>query len=246
MRQSSGRRLLRAASRATCSSSRRGTRPRSAPFAAPGSTSSSGRRSGTRSTSTWVAARRRWPCSGPRAGARSSTTRTSSAGAALPWRTTDRAAPHNVYTDGRSLRNLAALGAAKVDESPAGASPPTPRGEPAGRARIDLAYPYNQIGYATSGRRTPGAARRRGRSSATGRTTGSWPHERGRDGGRLRPARPHQKGAWRPPTSERAGLDSPPTGHRQGNWRKASARRHRFYDAKGRPATLTSARPSCR
>jgi hypothetical protein len=65
------------------------------------------------------------------------------------WRTTDRFAPHNVYTDGKALRSLAKrVGAKAIDAEPAwrfAADRPLeqrPRG-----ARIDFAYQYGRIGY---------------------------------------------------------------------------------------------------
>ncbi len=65
------------------------------------------------------------------------------------WRTTDRFAPHNVYTDSRHLRALAKrVGATDpphkavwkfADDAALAARP---KG-----ARIDITYPYNKIGY---------------------------------------------------------------------------------------------------
>jgi hypothetical protein len=65
------------------------------------------------------------------------------------WRTTDRFAPHNVYTDGKHLRALAdRVGAEQIDEKPAWRfatdAPLTLR--PAG-SKIDFAYQYGKIGY---------------------------------------------------------------------------------------------------
>jgi hypothetical protein len=65
------------------------------------------------------------------------------------WRTTDRFAPHNVYTDGKHLRSLSSrVGAKPIEEKPvwrfAADAPLTLR--PAG-SKIDFAYPYGKIGY---------------------------------------------------------------------------------------------------
>ncbi len=66
------------------------------------------------------------------------------------WRTTDRFAPHNVYTDGKTLRRLAKrLGAEDVaPQKPAwtfGRVTPV-RDRPAG-ASIEVAYKYNTVSY---------------------------------------------------------------------------------------------------
>ena len=160
------------------------------------------------------------------------------------WRTTDRAAPHNVYTDGRSLRNLASrVGAAKVDESPAwrfAADAPLET-RPAG-ARIDLAYPYNQIGY------------RYDRATNTWRRLVGGKVQRDRANDRVVAPKnvvvmevafgllgPHQKGRLEAANigSGRAWIATNGV-IVKGTWRKASATAPtRFYDAKGRPATLT-------
>jgi hypothetical protein len=65
------------------------------------------------------------------------------------WRTTDRFAPHNVYTDGKNLRAMGArVGAGDVSAEPAwrfAADAPLDR-RPTG-ATIDLSYRYGQVGY---------------------------------------------------------------------------------------------------
>jgi hypothetical protein len=70
-------------------------------------------------------------------------------GGTYMWRTKDRFAPHNVYTDGKHLRALAKkVGATAppgkaiwkfADDAPLEARP---KG-----TRIDITYPYNKIGY---------------------------------------------------------------------------------------------------
>jgi hypothetical protein len=65
------------------------------------------------------------------------------------WRTTDRFAPHNVYSDGKSLRIIAQkVGAKEVSEKPAWkfADDAVLDLRPKG-ARIDFAYQYGKIGY---------------------------------------------------------------------------------------------------
>ena len=65
------------------------------------------------------------------------------------WRTTDRFAPHNVYSDGKNLRSLAKrIGATSAPRNAAWkfADDADLAARPKG-ARIDLAYPYNKIGY---------------------------------------------------------------------------------------------------
>lgn len=66
------------------------------------------------------------------------------------WRTTDRASPHNVYTDGKRLRALAAkVGAAPLEAArPVWAFRPDAALDlrPAG-ARIDVAYSYGAFSY---------------------------------------------------------------------------------------------------
>jgi hypothetical protein len=65
------------------------------------------------------------------------------------WRTKDRYAPHNLYTDGKHLRALAKrLGATAAPAKAAWtfADDADLADRPDG-ARIDLSYPYNKIGY---------------------------------------------------------------------------------------------------
>ena len=82
-------------------------RPRSGRSAAPAPTTSPGRPSGRRSTPTPADRPRRSRRSGPRATASTSTTPTSSATAgATSIGPADRRSPHNVYTDGKTLRKL--------------------------------------------------------------------------------------------------------------------------------------------
>jgi hypothetical protein len=70
-------------------------------------------------------------------------------GGTYMWRTTDRVAPHNVYTDGKHLRSLAKRLGATAPPTKAlwrfaddAALAARPKG-----ARIDITYPYNRIGY---------------------------------------------------------------------------------------------------
>lgn len=87
------------------------------------------------------------------------------------WRTTDRAAPHNVYTDGSHLRRLAErLGAGDAPAEPAWRfAPDAPlAARPAG-ARIAITYQANAIGYrydraSNSWLRTVGGALQRDRA----------------------------------------------------------------------------------
>lgn len=65
------------------------------------------------------------------------------------WRTADRVAPHNVYTDGKHLRALAGrVGAKTVDAKPAWkfADDAALELRPVG-ARISLSYPYGAFAY---------------------------------------------------------------------------------------------------
>jgi hypothetical protein len=65
------------------------------------------------------------------------------------WRTKDRFAPHNLYTDGRHLRALAkSLGATAAPAKAAWqfADDAALAARPAG-AKIDITYPHNSIGY---------------------------------------------------------------------------------------------------
>jgi len=65
------------------------------------------------------------------------------------WRTTDRAAPHNVYTDGERLRGLATqVGANAVDREPVWRfGPDAPLRERPEGGRIEVPYPYNRVVY---------------------------------------------------------------------------------------------------
>ncbi len=65
------------------------------------------------------------------------------------WRTTDRFAPHNVYSDGKHLRSLAKRVGATTTAGKAAwqfADDALLEARPNG-ARIDIAYPQNKIGY---------------------------------------------------------------------------------------------------
>jgi hypothetical protein len=65
------------------------------------------------------------------------------------WRTKDRFAPHNVYTDGKHLRSLAKRVGATAPAGKAAwrfADDAPLEARPAG-TRIDIAYPWNKVGY---------------------------------------------------------------------------------------------------
>ena len=65
------------------------------------------------------------------------------------WRITQRAAPHNVYTDGKHLRALAArVGATAPPAGPAWTfGPGAPLADRPDGARLEITYPANQIAY---------------------------------------------------------------------------------------------------
>jgi hypothetical protein len=65
------------------------------------------------------------------------------------WRITQRFAPHNVYTDGTHLRELAArLGATAPPAGPAWTfGPGAPIAERPAGARLEITYPANQVDY---------------------------------------------------------------------------------------------------
>lgn len=65
------------------------------------------------------------------------------------WRTTDRVAPHNVYTDGERLRGLAMqVGARAADREPVWRfEPDAPLGERPEGGRIEVPYAYNRVVY---------------------------------------------------------------------------------------------------
>ncbi len=70
-------------------------------------------------------------------------------GATYLWRITQRFAPHNVYTDGTHLRELAALvGATAPPAGPAWTfGPGAPLADRPAGARLGITYPANQIDY---------------------------------------------------------------------------------------------------
>lgn len=70
-------------------------------------------------------------------------------GGTFLWRITQRFAPHNVYTDGTHLRELAArIGATAPPAGPAWAfGPGAPIAERPAGARLEITYPANQIAY---------------------------------------------------------------------------------------------------
>ena len=125
-------------------------RRRSGRCAAPGSTTSRGPPSGEPCTPTSAGPRRRCRRSARRVAASWSTTPTSSAGAAIYFhRTTDRFAPHNVYTSGKELRSLATRVGA-TDEPLKAAwtfAPDAPLSRRPNGGSIVTAYRYNTITY---------------------------------------------------------------------------------------------------
>jgi len=160
------------------------------------------------------------------------------------WRTTDRRAPHNVYTDGEHLRALAdRLGAEDVEASPAWSfAPDAPLWRRPAGARIEVAYAYNRIAY-----RYDRAA------NAWRRSVGGKAQRDAADDRVVAPANvvimevafgslgPDQKGRLEAANvgTGRAWIATNGT-VTEGTWRKDSvAEPTRFYDAEGRPATLT-------
>jgi hypothetical protein len=160
------------------------------------------------------------------------------------WRTTDRFAPHNVYTDGKNLRAMAArVGAEPVQAEPAWSFAPDaaldlrPKG-----SRIDLAYTYGQIGY------------RYDRRSNTWRRYVGGKVQRDRANNKIVAPKnvvimevafgalgPGQKGRLEAANvgSGRAWIATNGTTFR-GAWRKDSVESPtRFFDNAGRPVTLT-------
>jgi hypothetical protein len=160
------------------------------------------------------------------------------------WRSADRRAPHNVYTDGRRLWRLASrVGAEEVEAEPAWRfAPDAPlRLRPAG-ARIEVAYPYNRIGYryhraSNTWRRTVGGSAQR--DAADGRVVAprnvvimevAFGLLGANQKGRLEAANVGTGRAWIATNGTVV----------EGTWRKdAVAAPTRFFDAAGRPATLT-------
>jgi hypothetical protein len=160
------------------------------------------------------------------------------------WRTKDRFAPHNVYTDSKHLRALAKrVGATApphkavwkfADDAPLAARP---KG-----ARIDITYPYNKIGYRYD------------------RATNTW---RRYTGGKAQVDRANKKqvapknvvimqvrfgllGAHQKGRLEAQNIGTGPawiaTNGKviKGTWKKTSATNPtRFYDSKGKPVVLT-------
>ncbi len=160
------------------------------------------------------------------------------------WRSTDRFAPHNVYTDAKHLRAMGArVGAGPVSAEPAwsfGDDAPLdlrPKG-----ARIDVGYQYGKIGY------------RYDRASNTWRRYVDGKVQRDRATDKVVAPRnvvvmqvafgdlgPGQKGRLEAANvgTGRAWIATNGTTIR-GSWRKDSvADPTRFYDAAGRPVTLT-------
>jgi hypothetical protein len=160
------------------------------------------------------------------------------------WRTTDRFAPHNVYTDGKHLRALAKrLGAKPIDAKPVWKfAPDAPlEARPAG-AKISFAYRYNKIAYKYD------------------RETNTWLRY---VGGKLQRDRANKKvvapqnvvimkvrfgllGAGQKGRLEAANIGSGPAVFAtngvisKGTWRKKSASSPtKFYDARGKPVVLT-------
>ena len=70
-------------------------------------------------------------------------------GGTFLWRIQQRLAPHNVYTDGKHLRALAArVGATAPPAGPAWTfGPGAPFADRPAGARLEITYPANQIGY---------------------------------------------------------------------------------------------------
>ena len=190
-----------------------------------------------------------WRSCARRATASSSTTPTSSAGAArYLWRIDDRFAPHNVYTDGKTLRRLGEAGRrqGRRPTSPPGSSRPTRRsssGRPAARSAsptrtTTITYRYDRAintwrrsvdgqGPEATRRRRAGrrAEERRGHGRSLRRCSATRPEgpPRGR-------RRRHGHGPGSPRTARRS------TGR---GARSPSTAPTRFFDAAGKPVTLT-------
>jgi hypothetical protein len=161
------------------------------------------------------------------------------------WRTTDRFAPHNVYTDGRRLRALAGkVGAAPLESSkPAWQFAPDAAlsVRPAG-ARIDVAYRLSAFSY------------RYDRQSNTWRRYVDGKVQRDRANNRVvapknvvvMQVRFGSLGAGQHGRLEAANVGSGPAWIAtngtivRGTWKKTSvASPTRFFDRAGRPVTLT-------
>lgn len=161
------------------------------------------------------------------------------------WRTTDRSSPHNVYSDGKHLRALAAkVGAEPLEEAkPAWAfGPDAALGlRPAG-ARIDVAYSFGAFSYRydrrsnTWRRYVNGEAQRDRATNAVVApknvvvmqvafdSLGAGQH------GRLEAATIGSGRAWIATNGTVV----------KGTWKKASASAHtHFFDLAGKPVTLT-------
>ena len=168
-------------------------------------------------------------------------------GGTFLWRIPERLSPHNVYTDGKHLRALAArVGATDPPAGPAWTfGPGAPLADRPAGARLEITYPANRIAY------------RYDRASNTyPRLVGGAPQIDAADGQQVAPANvvvmtvvfgPLNDGHPSKQRLEARNVGSGPAWIAsngvtiRGTWRKASiAAPTRFYDGDGREVTLTA------